>query len=65
MKSLPSDGASSSSRKRAKPREIKVSLVAHDLRSKPRTEDVTLSQEDTDKDFSSLMLSEPVLKGLK
>ena len=44
---------------------MQITQVAHDLSSKPRTEDVKLSKDDLNKDFSSLMLSEPVLKGLK
>jgi len=65
MKSLSAERGSVSSKKKIKPREIKITQVAHDLSSKPRTEDVKLSKDDLNKDFSSLMLSEPVLKGLK
>jgi hypothetical protein len=38
--------------------------IAHDLEAKARTEDV-LNEENRQRDFASMMLSEPVLMGLK
>jgi hypothetical protein len=38
--------------------------IAHNIEDKPRTEDV-LREENRHRDFASMMLSEPVLKGLK
>ena len=43
---------------------VTTSMIAHEIGDKARTEDV-LTEDNKDKDFSSLMLSEPVLKGLK
>ncbi len=38
--------------------------IAHNIEAKARTEDV-LNDENRHRDFTSMMLSEPVLKGLK
>eukprot|EP00088_Acartia_fossae_P058660 TRINITY_DN689_c0_g1_i1.p1 TRINITY_DN689_c0_g1~~TRINITY_DN689_c0_g1_i1.p1 ORF type:complete len:701 (-),score=69.58 TRINITY_DN689_c0_g1_i1:320-2422(-) len=63
MKSLP---APNRSKPHGKVRLQNLKLtVAHDIESKPRTQDVKLAKEDKDKDFASLMLSEPLLKGLR
>ena len=63
MKSLPAPNRSKPHSK-VKQQNLKLT-VAHDIESKPRTEDVKLAREDKDKDFASLMLSEPLLKGLR
>lgn len=44
--------------------QLKVANIAHDIETKERTEDV-LTDDNRNKDFSALMLSEPVIKGLR
>ena len=64
---MPAPGLPAAPRARARKRRQqppKIANVAHELESKQRTEDV-MTEENRDKDFASLMLSEPVLKGLK
>ena len=53
-------------KKRQKPvrQPAKVSSLAHDIETKARTEDV-VNMDTRGKEFSALMLSEPVLKGLR
>ena len=60
---LPTTAPGARARKR-RPQQPRLVNVAHELESKQRTEDV-MTEENRDKDFASLMLSEPVLKGLK
>ncbi len=59
-----------SSRGRGKQRRIEATPqlaavpIAHNIEAKARTKDV-LSEENKHRDFASMMLSEPILKGLK
>ena len=59
-------GPSKAEKKRQKPgrQPPKISSIAHDIETKTRTEDV-VNVDTRDKEFSTLMLSEPVLKGLR
>jgi hypothetical protein len=41
-----------------------AALIAHNIDAKARTEDV-LNEVNRHRDFASMMLSEPVLRGLK
>jgi superfamily II DNA/RNA helicase len=66
MQGLPLDQAPNRAKKRQKPgrQPTKISSIAHDLETKTRTEDV-VTEDTRSKEFSALMLSEPVLKGLR
>lgn len=64
---LPLDQSSTrAGKKRQKPgrQPATVSSLAHDIETKARTEDV-VNVDTRGKEFSALMLSEPVLKGLR
>lgn len=71
MPNLPTEtGPSKMATKRSKAagkaaKQDRMSNIAHDIEAKARTEDVLLSGESRDKDFSALMLSDRVLEGLR
>ena len=54
----------SKSRRPAASGQLASAPVAHSIDAKARTEDV-LNEDNRHRDFASMMLSEPVLKGLK
>jgi hypothetical protein len=61
---MSSKGRGKAARRTAPTPQHASSPIAHNIEDKPRTEDV-LREENRHRDFASMMLSEPVLKGLK
>jgi len=61
---MSSKGRGKAARRTAPTPQLASAPIAHNLEDKPRTEDV-LREENRHRDFASMMLSEPVLKGLK
>ena len=61
---MSSKGRGKAARRAVPTLQLASAQIAHNIEDKPRTEDV-LREENRHRDFASMMLSEPVLKGLK